>query len=438
MARCSITLEQGLLVAGRYRLLRPLGSGGSAHVWAARDESLGREVALKALSGSTAQGGHERERLEREARLLATLDHPRITTVFDFAETADADGDNHPFLVTELLDGEGLDARLERGPLPPEDALYVCAQVADALAAAHEAGVVHRDVKPGNVMLGPDGAKLLDFGISRGPADNDLTGQVLIGTPACMAPEQWRVGRAEPASDVYALGCLLYWCMSGHRPYASHELTALGMAHLLADPPALPVTGPRDAAIDEIYGACMRKDPAERPSADEVAAVLANRGQPPSPFPPDPPHPLVPLWRTAATAGLRVRRGSRATSDIPAPKRRTHLAAYVASAGAMLVGSLTLTLALADGSQAGQDSGGSKAVQSHSSGQPGQSAQGNPAAPAARPVAVAASGTAGVDNGAPPPSAAAPKPKPGATKTKPAKPGHQHGHGAGDTATASS
>lgn len=191
--------EQDLLVAGRYRLLHRLGSGSSAQVWAARDESLGREVALKALSGSTAQGGHERERLKREARLLAALDHPRITTVFDFVEIVGQDGTTYPFLVTELLDGESLSARLERGPLPPAEALTVCAQVADALATAHGSGVVHRDVKPGNVMLTAYGATLLDFGNSRRDTDTDLTGQVFIGTPACMAPEQWNGQPAQSA-----------------------------------------------------------------------------------------------------------------------------------------------------------------------------------------------------------------------------------------------
>ena len=279
MARSSIPLEQGLLVEGRYRLLRPLGSGGSAWVWAARDESLGREVALKVLTGSTVQGGHERERLKREAELLAALDHPRITTVFDFAETFAQDGTGHPILVTELVDGESLAARLERGALRPEEALSVCAQVADALTAAHRAGVVHRDVKPGNVMLGPGGAKLLDFGISRRETDVDLTGQALIGTPACMAPEQWRGGTAEPASDVYALGCLLYWCMSGHGPYPDREITALGMSHLLADPrrclspvriapPSRRYTKPACARIRPIGRAPVRLPPSSRAGSD--------------------------------------------------------------------------------------------------------------------------------------------------------------------------
>ena len=322
-----IPLEPEQLVAGRYRLLRPLGSGGSAYVWAALDESLGRHVALKALSGSSIQGGHERERLEREAQLLAALDHPRITTVFDFAENVEQDGTAHPFLVTELLDGENLSDRLKRGPLPPEEALTVCAQVADALATAHGSGVVHRDVKPGNVMLTPHGATLLDFGISRRQTDTDLTGAVLIGTPACMAPEQWRGETAQPASDVYALGCLLYTCLTGHAPYPDRELPALGLSHLLADPPELPLIGEHYAAADEVYQACMRKDPAERPSASEVAASLDVSAQP-----------AVSITQTVTPE--RTRTGIRRWPQ----RRRFWVAAYVTSVSAVLAVSIALPL----------------------------------------------------------------------------------------------
>jgi serine/threonine-protein kinase len=325
-------LEQGTLVAGRYRLLRPLGSGGSAQVWAARDESLGREVALKMLSEFRAQGGHERERFEREARLLAALNHPRITTVFDFAEIIDERGIEHPFLVTELLEGESLSARLKRGPLPAQEALTVCGQIADALASAHQSGVVHRDVKPGNVMLTPRGAVLLDFGISRREADVDLTGQVLIGTPACMAPEQWRGSHALPASDVYALGCLIFWCLSGHAPYQNRDLPALGMAHLMSDAPALPKTGANHAEINAIYHACLRKEPAERPSASHVASVLT-------------PAPTVEMLALASPGLARRTPGSPGSHRF---NRHTRVATYVATVGATLAAAIVIPLTQAD------------------------------------------------------------------------------------------
>jgi serine/threonine-protein kinase len=336
-----IALEQGRLIAGRYRLLRPLGAGASAQVWAARDQALGREVALKVLSGSTAQGGRERERLQREARLLALLDHPRITIVYDYVEAQEPDLTRHPILVTELLTGTGLDARLKQGPLPARAALAVCAEVAEALAAAHRAGIVHRDVKPGNVMLTAQGAKLLDFGISRRAVDADLTGAVVIGTPACMAPEQWRGESAQPASDVYALGCLLFWCLSGHASYADRELPALGLAHLLEDPPELPSAGLGDA-VTELYRACTRKSPDERPSADEAARVLASgAAADPTALNDRPPTPVAGAAATSR-AGRTGRTG---------PARLTVSAA---AAAAVLGTAIALSLALtgADGSGA--------------------------------------------------------------------------------------
>ena len=339
--------EQGRLVAGRYRLLRPLGSGGTAHVWAARDESLGREVAVKALSRVSGEGGgHERERLEREARLLAGLRHPLIVTVFDFVETdedEDEDGDDgsgFPFLVTELLSGESLSSRLKRGPISPGEALTVCGQVADALATAHASGVVHRDVKPGNVMLTARGAVLLDFGISRRATDADLTGQVVIGTPACMAPEQWRGAPAQPASDVYALGCLLYWCLSGHAPYPDRELPALGMSHMLSDPPALPLTDGRRAEIDALYQACARKDPNDRPGARDVADAFAGLG------------PSAAAASSAAAAPVSAAVSAADDEDltrpIHRPRRRTRLAVSLAAASAALAASIVIPLTQTD------------------------------------------------------------------------------------------
>jgi serine/threonine-protein kinase len=337
-----IALEPGRLVAGRYRLLRPLGSGGSAHVWAARDESLGREVAVKALSGSTAQGGHERERLQREAQLLAALDDPRITTVFDYAETVAEDGTRHPVLVTELVEGANLGVLLKSGPLQAQQALTVCAQVAEALAVAHRSGVVHRDVKPSNVMLTVDGAKLLDFGISRRDTDTDLTGNVLIGTPACMAPEQWRGQGALPASDVYALGCLLSWCLSGHAPYADRELPALGIAHLQDAPPPLPLPG-RHRAVDEIYRACLRKDPASRPTAAQVAAVFGAADVRPVP---------VRVHDPEGTATVSMR----------PPRHRGRLAAILGCVGLALVAAIVLPLTLMTSHSGGHGPAGSGAT----------------------------------------------------------------------------
>jgi serine/threonine-protein kinase len=267
-----VPVRSGTVIAGRYRLLRRLGSGASAHVWIAHDGRLDRDVALKILHGGAAEGGAEQERLRREAHALAHLAHPRITAVLDLVEDADAPG-RAPVLVTELLSGEDLGARLKRGALDLDETLTLCAQLADALDTAHRAGVIHRDVKPANVMLTPTGVKLLDFGIARTSADSDLTGATAIGTPACMAPEQWLGKRAEPAADVYALGCLLHWCLTGRAPFAHRILPALAMAHLQAEPPALPNRGQRPE-IDALYSACLAKEPEHRPAAGDVAMTL--------------------------------------------------------------------------------------------------------------------------------------------------------------------
>lgn len=264
----------GGLIAERYRLLGPLGAGASATVWAAVDETLGRQVALKLLSGPAAFDAAEREQLRGEARALAALAHPRVIVVFDYLETPGVDVAVQPVLVTELLDGRDLATCLEDGPLPWPAALGVCGQLAEALAAAHQAGIVHRDVAPANVMLTESGVKLLDFGIAQGPANRGVSDGMAVGTPVCMAPEQLIGHGAMPASDMYAFGCVLYWCLTGRPPYQDKDMARLGAAHLRAAPPPLPVPGlPR--SVIELYLGCLAKNPVGRPSAPQAVHVLA-------------------------------------------------------------------------------------------------------------------------------------------------------------------
>jgi len=275
------------VIADRYRLQRPLGSGASASVWAAADQTLGRSVALKLLSDASAADQRERERLRSEARALASLAHPHIVTVFDYLEAPGLDGSVQPVLVTELLEGRSLQARLAQGPLPWGEALSVCGELADALAAAHRIGIVHRDVKPGNVMLTAGGAKLLDFGIAQGPAERGPTGGMAVGTPVCMAPEQLTGRGALPASDIYALGCVMHWCLTGRPPYPETDLTFLHHAHLHAAPPPLQVPE-LSGEIDDLYARCLAKDPDQRPTAADILKVLVPHVHPPAPAaPPD-------------------------------------------------------------------------------------------------------------------------------------------------------
>lgn len=305
----------GQLVGGRYRLERRLGAGASAYVWTAHDDRLDRDVAVKILRTAGAAGtagGADEQRLRREAHALAHLNHPGVTAVFDLVDGADSAEDGTLALVTELLTGEDLAARLRRGTLGLDETLKLCAQVADALDAAHRAGVIHRDVKPANVMLTPSGVKLLDFGIARTEAESELTGPSAIGTPACMAPEQW-LGRApEPATDVYALGCLLYWCLAGQAPFAQRVLPALAVAHLEVEPPALPDRG-QSERIDALYQACLAKNPADRPTAALLAAEFdpsSSRSVPPAPARPGR---RWARWRPASTrsrAAVLVTSGS--------------------------------------------------------------------------------------------------------------------------------
>jgi hypothetical protein len=290
------------VLGGRYRLRSLLAAGGMGAVWVADDAVLGRQVAVKLLSEALAGDGLAAERLRREARAAAGLEHPGIARVLDLGEDR-----GRPYLVMELLHGESLAQRLARaGPLPPAEAARVVAAAAEALQVAHRAGIVHRDVKPGNVFLTGDGeVKLLDFGIASAANEAALTGGDLIGTAAYLAPERMLGHDATPAADVYALGVLLYELLAGRPPFAADSGTALAMAHLHARPAPL-----RDAAPGvppALAAACeqaLAKDPAARPpSAAALARLLRSTpaGTPPTtaPLPPATTAPLPP----AAVAG---------------------------------------------------------------------------------------------------------------------------------------
>ncbi|WP_186004560.1 serine/threonine-protein kinase [Isoptericola variabilis] len=260
-----MTVSDGALLGGRYRLEGLVGRGGMADVFEATDQALGRRVAVKVLR-DVAQDPSDRDRFTAEARTLARLSHPSIVTVLD----ADADGDQ-PFLVLELVDGGSL-AELEHR-LASGAVARLGAQVAAALAHAHAAGVVHRDVKPANVLLGADGGALLtDFGIARLLADtvrHTRTGTT-IGTAAYLAPEQVRGEAVGPPADVYSLGLVLLEALTGERAYAGSAVEA-AVARLHA-PPAVPEDLP--AGWREILSAMTHDDAEVRPTAAQAAAAL--------------------------------------------------------------------------------------------------------------------------------------------------------------------
>jgi serine/threonine-protein kinase len=265
------------LLAGRYRLVERLGAGGMSVVWRGFDEVLGRQVAVKVLPPSTSADPSFRRRLRAEAQAAARLSHPNITNVYDYGEATTADGEPVPYVVMELIDGESLAAVLARvRRLPWQHAARITADVAAALAAAHSRGIVHRDVTPANVMLTQTGAKVVDFGISALIGENDIDPDgSLLGTPAYLAPERLEGGQVSPATDVYAVGLLIYRTLIGQLPWDVGTTTALLRAHQYIEPDPLPQVDGLPPAISALVGRCLEKRPADRPSSAELAHVLA-------------------------------------------------------------------------------------------------------------------------------------------------------------------
>jgi eukaryotic-like serine/threonine-protein kinase len=268
-------VDPGQLIGGRYRLLERLGRGGMAVVWRAADDVLGRDVAVKMLAPQLVADPGVLARVRAEARAAGGLRHANVVEVHDYGETHE-NGQILPYVVMELVEGRTLAEVLAAGPLPWHQAVHVCGQVAAALAAAHAQGVVHRDVKPANVMVGRTQVKLVDFGVSAAVgAMDDQDGQIL-GTPAYLAPERIRGGPARPATDVYALGLLLYLALAGHLPWTASTTTQMLKAHCYAPPAPLPPVRGLPAAVARLVRRCLAKQPADRPSAAEVADVLAD------------------------------------------------------------------------------------------------------------------------------------------------------------------
>ncbi|BCY08414.1 hypothetical protein L3i22_035020 [Actinoplanes sp. L3-i22] len=242
-------------------------------VWRADDEVLGREVAVKVLSAALAADPELRRQIRDEARTAARLRHPAVVAVHDYGEFTDR-GRTLSYVVMELVDGRTLADMLTGGSLPWKVAVLVGAQVASALAAAHAAGIVHRDVKPANVMVTSVGVKLVDFGISATVGALDGRAGQILGTPAYLAPERIAGGPVRPATDVYAVGLLLYLALCGRMPWDASTVTQMVRAHVYARPAALPAIPGLPAPVVHLVSRCLAKQPADRPSAIEVAERL--------------------------------------------------------------------------------------------------------------------------------------------------------------------
>ena len=279
-------LRPGLRV-GPYEVVSPLGAGGMAEVYRARDTRLGREIALKVVNEVLSGDPDLVRRFEQEARLAGSLNHPNLVAVHDFGLY-----EGTPYFVTELLEGESLRHRLSRGRIPPSTALEWAAQMAEGLAAAHGKGVIHRDVKPDNVFVTADGkVKLLDFGIAKLAAGTAISGThglmedtvtptggatgtgAVLGTPGYMSPEQVRGETLDARTDLFSVGAVLYEMLAGHRAFRGNNLVESGYSILHADPEPLP--GDVPAAVAQVVHRCLNKEPGRRfQSASDLAFAL--------------------------------------------------------------------------------------------------------------------------------------------------------------------
>jgi len=275
-------LSSGSLLDNRYRLDERIATGGMGDVWRGTDVVLGRTIAVKVLRTAMLADPEFSARFYGEARMMAAFRHPGVVEVYDYSAGDAADEDNCAYLVMAFVDGEPLSARLkEQGRLSVAETMSVVAQAADALHAAHENGTVHRDVKPGNLIVKPNGTVILvDFGVARSAAVTSVTGlNAIVGTALYMAPEQVAKGNVTPATDIYALGAVAYHCIAGQPPFDGDNALQVALRHLEDEPEPLP-ENVVPLAVRELISRAMAKHPEDRfTSAAEFAeAAIAATG----------------------------------------------------------------------------------------------------------------------------------------------------------------
>src|SRR6478672_659132 len=276
----TVNYEPGLLIAGRYRLETVIGTGGMGQVWRATDETLHRPVAVKVLRAHAQEAESFLERFRAEALHSASLQHPNIVTVHDFGE-----GQHSAYLVMELVEGKPLSTIIrERKKLPPDEVRDILYQMAIALKAAHEAGVVHRDVKPANIVVDADGyARLTDFGIARALEGSQLTqAGEFLGTAHYVSPEQAQNQPATPASDLYSLAVIGHELLTGQPPFDGDSVITTALAHVIRPAPPLPDSVPEPLRTTVMAG--LAKKPEDRPAS---AAAFADALQLPLGTPPE-------------------------------------------------------------------------------------------------------------------------------------------------------
>jgi eukaryotic-like serine/threonine-protein kinase len=394
-------LSSGHLLDNRYRLDERIATGGMGDVWRGTDVVLGRVVAVKVLRPAMLADPEFAARFYGEARMMAAFRHPGVVEVYDYASAGDsADGDDCAYLVMAYVDGEPLSTRLkEVGRLTVAETMSIVAQTADALHAAHENGTVHRDVKPGNLIVKPNGAVILvDFGVARSNAVTSMTGlNAIVGTALYMAPEQVAKGRVTPATDIYALGAVAYHCIAGRPPFDGDSALQVALRHLEDEPDPLPDDVP--PPVRALIGRAMAKHPADRfaSAAEFAAAALAAGGSTdwktltataataplgPAPLSPVPLSSAPPTWTAPLPGDL--------PPAMPPGRERTprsQLVVLLAVVGLLLLaGGLALAIALVGDNN--RTTGGSPA------GQPSASTSATPEDQAPPPASVPASHTA--------------------------------------------
>jgi serine/threonine protein kinase len=272
----TVPLEDGDTFGDRYRLSSRISGGAMGDVWRATDILLGRQIAIKLLKSGLSTDDSFHERFRHEARAAARLSNPAIATVFDYGEEVGKQGQRIAYIVMEFVEGESLDVTLCRqGRLSPPETLDIVGQAAAGLQAAHERGVVHRDIKPGNLLIQLDGVlKITDFGIARVIDDPAITQTGMIfGTLHYMSPEQLSGRPATEASDIYALGVVAYQCLAGQVPFPGTESMSVALAHVRDTVPPLPSEVP--GSVNAFVHDMLEKDPARRPESAELVAARA-------------------------------------------------------------------------------------------------------------------------------------------------------------------